>query len=449
VQVDPSQGWSQGWGPWVYGGRSGDALGGHVFTSGGTLIYADPDDDGYGDADSSLFLRAGASIPSGYADNALDCANDDNDAPMSTSGSTSTWTDCGTSSSTVTFSGTWSFTGGTVATSTASNATMVTCAGLSGSGGATKAVTLPVELGFALKQDTTSVGAAPYVEGALYGCVVDEAVSTVATSPDPFDDCSGVSFILQFVQPVPTDSSTTPAGSLVMSYGDTAVSTPVAGTPPEGVDVGDVEATLTWSTRDFERADGTTVSVSVPASAVVEYGNLSHTVVTGYLDSDADLLPELDEVELHGTDADTDGDGVLDGVEIAGGSNPNDDSTCEADTDGDGLDLATEELMGTDPEDSDSDGDGVQDLDEIRDGTDPNDETDSSFTDDNGNGIDDRNDDASDTGDSGDSGDSGAPANDGDKDWAECGCDMVDISIGAFLVPLGLLGFARRRRWDG
>mgnify|MGYP003297081960 FL=1 len=111
---------------------------------------------------------------------------------------------------------------------------------------------------------------------------------------------------------------------------------------------------------------------------------------SGTGDFDGDGLTDLDEYEETKTDptkADTDGDGLSDGVETNTGSfvsatntgtNPK-----NADTDGDGLadsvetntgELVDEESTGTDPNNADSDGDGYSDGYEVAGGSDPNDE---------------------------------------------------------------------------
>jgi hypothetical protein len=75
VLASPAEGRPQGWGPWWYGGRSGDAVGGHVFTA-GSVLYADTDGDGYGNGDGVVTTRAPA-LP-GFVPDATDC--DDADA---------------------------------------------------------------------------------------------------------------------------------------------------------------------------------------------------------------------------------------------------------------------------------------------------------------------------------------------------------------------------------
>jgi hypothetical protein len=98
-------------------------------------------------------------------------------------------------------------------------------------------------------------------------------------------------------------------------------------------------------------------------------------------DFDGDGLSNLAEVLTHQTNplkADTDGDGLLDGWEIANSLDPNDDGTTNVnnggsgDPDNDGLTNAEEQDLGTDPNDADSDDDGITDGGENDQGTDPN-----------------------------------------------------------------------------
>ena len=107
-------------------------------------------------------------------------------------------------------------------------------------------------------------------------------------------------------------------------------------------------------------------------------------------DFDGDGLTDLDEYEETKTDptkADTDDDGLSDGVETNTGTYVSATNTGtdpkKVDTDRDGLadgvetntgELVDEENTGTDPNNSDTDGDGYADGGEIIGGTDPNDE---------------------------------------------------------------------------
>jgi hypothetical protein len=97
-------------------------------------------------------------------------------------------------------------------------------------------------------------------------------------------------------------------------------------------------------------------------------------------DSDADGISDADETGIYGTDpgsADTDLDGVLDGAEIAAGTNPlvaegaATDGGGGGDSDADRLADADEASFGTDLNSPDSDGDGYFDGDEVNLGTDP------------------------------------------------------------------------------
>lgn len=99
----------------------------------------------------------------------------------------------------------------------------------------------------------------------------------------------------------------------------------------------------------------------------------------GSNDCDEDGL-DNDEETFYGTDPtndDTDGDGILDGTEIDGTSNPLDACDPDAgalstnDCDNDGLNNAGEELAGTDNTNPDTDNDGFNDGNEVTNGTDP------------------------------------------------------------------------------
>lgn len=87
-------------------------------------------------------------------------------------------------------------------------------------------------------------------------------------------------------------------------------------------------------------------------------------------DTDGDGVPDGMEVFLHGTNPrllDTDGDGVPDGVELSIGSSP-----LLRDTDGDGVPDGLEWMRGSSLLKHDTDGDGYPDILEIAAGTNPN-----------------------------------------------------------------------------
>lgn len=96
------------------------------------------------------------------------------------------------------------------------------------------------------------------------------------------------------------------------------------------------------------------------------------------VDSDGDGVADLDET-ARGTDpvkADTDLDGLMDGIEVKMGMNPlvfDVVNGCNAslDTDTDRLNDCEERVLGTDPCISDSDGDGIPELVELHMGTNP------------------------------------------------------------------------------
>jgi hypothetical protein len=101
--------------------------------------------------------------------------------------------------------------------------------------------------------------------------------------------------------------------------------------------------------------DGTTVSKGVPF-AISGFTAMDDSSLMG--DPDGDGLPTWLELQL-GTDpwkADTNGDGIPDGVAIKAGIN-----ATSLDIDGDGLTNAQELALGTDPFRADTDGDGVND----------------------------------------------------------------------------------------
>ena len=130
----------------------------------------------------------------------------------------------------------------------------------------------------------------------------------------------------------------------------------------------------------------------IPSGTTVEY-RLGHGTDPQAADTDGDGLSDGDEVALHRTDPlkadsdgdgladmhelglgtdpmspDTDGDGLLDGWEAAHGLDPlvpSGDDGADADIDGDGLTNIQEQRRGADPHDADTDGDGLSDGQEV------------------------------------------------------------------------------------
>ncbi len=93
-------------------------------------------------------------------------------------------------------------------------------------------------------------------------------------------------------------------------------------------------------------------------------------------DRDGDGLFDNDETSVYSTNpdvADTDRDGTSDGEEVFYGSNPAvADATQRPDSDGDGLfDKDETDVYGTSPDKADTDGDNISDGQEVADGTDP------------------------------------------------------------------------------
>ena len=139
---------------------------------------------------------------------------------------------------------------------------------------------------------------------------------------------------------------------------------------------------------DEERADGTDPLDA--CSFKLASQNATPSDAWKAADCDNDGLTNQQEKEL-GTDplnADTDGDGVPDGIEVAEGTDLLDPNSYK-DSDGDFVPDYLEKEEGADPNDAsdfkDSDGDGVPDYIELRDGTNPNSAT--SFKDTDGGGV--------------------------------------------------------------
>ena len=137
---------------------------------------------------------------------------------------------------------------------------------------------------------------------------------------------------------------------------------------------------------------GQTISYEVPSTADKGFFRLKYTdipIPSGVSPEDAD--PDGDgltnEVELTGTEtdpleADTDHDSLPDGWEAGHGLDPNDDGSGsvdngpEGDPDHDGVPNGDEWDADTDPSNADSDSDGITDGGELDQGSDPNDPVD-------------------------------------------------------------------------
>ncbi len=124
--------------------------------------------------------------------------------------------------------------------------------------------------------------------------------------------------------------------------------------------------------RDGEGDEVFTVTLSgVSASGrdvIIDDDESLVTILDDDEDSDRDGLSDNEEIALGtnymdpATDKDTDGDGIEDGIEVRLGRDPLvDEMTDLTDTDGDGLPDDIEMALGTDPLDPDEDGDGYLD----------------------------------------------------------------------------------------
>ncbi len=138
------------------------------------------------------------------------------------------------------------------------------------------------------------------------------------------------------------------------------------------------------------------VDFGVPAEWLEKYNVTLNDFIDAKRDSDNDGLSLLEEYEYHTdpTNDDTDGDGYVDGTEVANGYSPSGEGLMDTNTndipdkwemdnagkliadkfddgDNDGLTLYDEYIVGTNPQKSDTDGDGYNDGDEVHNGYDP------------------------------------------------------------------------------
>ncbi|MHB8764243.1 MAG: hypothetical protein ACYDA8_07915 [Deferrisomatales bacterium] len=142
-------------------------------------------------------------------------------------------------------------------------------------------------------------------------------------------------------------------------------------------------AVLAVSTQDFSVAtgagvvEGLALDVDLVAGTVGIGGSLPATLALSAIGPG-----EFPEAAL--ALADTDGDGLTDGFELAQGFDP---AVPTEDADGDGLTNAEERLIGTDPRSRDTDGDGMTDAFEVAHGLDPTDPADGGLADADGDGL--------------------------------------------------------------
>lgn len=241
-----------------------------------------------------------------------------------------------------------------------------------------------------------------YVDGSavVRGCVIDRS-----SAEDPletaFVECPGT--------PIRADYdyrglARTRAGSRLLFDDDSGTRAAAMewDTSPSSLSVALQASTVTaggiMSRSGASSMGGAAVRWSAPGTMSFDIGELSNTTIVLYGDLDGDGLADLDEALVHGTsssEADTDGDSVEDGDEVAMGTDPASRTDwADPDADDDGLSASREAALGTDPASDDTDGDGVADDDELWDGTDPTDSLTFAALDGNGNGTDDRLEDA-------------------------------------------------------
>ena len=396
--------------------------------TGESTWYADTDADGLGAGSAVAFCDA----PDGYVATAgdecptvapsTDADGDGCDDVPTFSGFTTTTSDTGavsltttgTNPTTVTFPAGSTFTAGAAVTSEAvSGGQKLSITGVTlplGQGKTITVVTTP-SLDTYYSHYSGTLSQAQYLQGSMV-CVMDSAdgFSTGAG----WSQCvanGGQSFEFKYRllynkfakadwlrRPAPFEVQYKRSG-LVRTTGLTLPALgPAMTTTSADVLGATATATLTWAGAAQWSSGGywnfQFGQVRRVTSVAYEVRGLSHTEVMVYEDTDADGLPDLDEVNVHGTDPnepDSDGDGVGDGDEVGLGTEPTDaTSSADPDADEDGLYYDLEAELGTDPDLADTDGDGVADGQELSDGTDPTVAGDSLFEDVDEDGVDDR-----------------------------------------------------------
>jgi len=155
----------------------------------------------------------------------------------------------------------------------------------------------------------------------------------------------------QGIPPILNSLTLTPSKPSLTGLGDTAQLT-VTGTFDDGTtaDVtGEPDTVYTTSNPNIATVDGTGLVTAVSSGTVV-------------LSASKDgVLSTLIMTVSTGTAGDSDGDGIPDDYETANGLNPNDPFDADLDPDGDGLTNLQEFQTGTDPNVADTDGDGISD----------------------------------------------------------------------------------------
>jgi hypothetical protein len=136
-----------------------------------------------------------------------------------------------------------------------------------------------------------------------------------------------------------------------------------------------------------DRMSGATWRVSRPPAGTIANGLSNGGIISGdgrfvaFGSEASNLIPDDTNAEpddfvvararIDPTDPDTDGDGLLDGYEVARGFNPLSAADGPRDRDNDGLSNLDEQNAGTDPDDDDSDDDTLLDGFEVANGFDP------------------------------------------------------------------------------
>ena len=178
---------------------------------------------------------------------------------------------------------------------------------------------------------------------------------------------------LNLITPVP--DGVTEIGSVIMNgHSNLIDSLTLTPSKPSLTGLGDTaQLTVTGTFDDGTTADvtgepDTVYTTSNPNIATVSNVGLVTAVSSGTVvlsGSKDGVLSTLIMMVSTGTAGDSDGDGIPDDYEISNGLNPNDPLDADLDPDGDGLTNLQEFQTGTDPNVADTDGDGISDGAEV------------------------------------------------------------------------------------